>query len=84
MNDVLPVIDVATVDVRVGLVIAQAVGYSTGHRPGPHYRIEGKLIFDTRAECGGNHIKQTADDGSSRRQTGDSGCLSGDFPAYFC
>jgi hypothetical protein len=38
----------------------------------------------TGADRGGNHIKQTAHDGSSRRQTGNGGCLSGDFPADFC
>ena len=68
----------------MGLVVAQAVSDPAGDGPGTHHRVEGAFIFDTGAECGGNHIKQSADDGGTRRQTGDGGCLSGDFPAYFC
>ena len=84
MNNVLPVVDVAAVDVRVRFMVAQATGDPAGDGPGAHHRVERVFIFDTGAECGGDHIKQTADDGGSRRQTGDGGCLSGDLPAFFC
>lgn len=83
MNDILPVIDVAAIDVRVGLMVAQAVSDAAGDGPGAHHRIEGRFILNTGAKGGGNHIKQAADDGGTRRQTGDGGCLSGDLPAYF-
>lgn len=46
----------------------------------PHHRIEGKFVFDPGAECGGNHIKQAANNGRTRFQTGQGGCLSGDLP----
>ena len=59
------------------------MGYAAGHRPGPHHRIEGEFVFESGAECGGNHIKQAADNGGTRFQTGQYGCLSGDFPADF-
>ena len=59
------------------------MGYAAGHRPGPHHRIEGKFVFDPGAECGGNHIKQAANNGRTRFQTGQGGCLSGDLPADF-
>ncbi|MPN03398.1 hypothetical protein SDC9_150628 [bioreactor metagenome] len=84
MNDVLPVVDIAPINIGMGLVVAQTVSDPAGDGPGTHHRVEGVFIFDTGAECGGNHIKQSADDGRARRQTGYGGCLSGDFPAYFC
>lgn len=83
MNDVLPVVDVAAIDIRVRFVVAQPLGDPAGHRPGAHHRVEGEFIFNTGAERGGNHVKQTADDGRARLQTGDGGCLSSDLPAYF-
>ena len=54
-------------------MVAQTVSDPAGDGPGTHHRVEGVFIFDTGAECGGNHIKQSADDGRARRQTGYGG-----------
>lgn len=63
MNDVLPVVNVTAVDVRVRFMVAQAMGDPAGDGPGADHRVERELIFNTGAECGGDHIKQAADDG---------------------
>ena len=84
MNDELLRMDIAAIDVGERLVVADAVGNPTGHGPGPHYGIQRIFVMQPGADRGGNHIKQSTNDGSTRRETGQCGCLSGDFPANFC
>lgn len=40
VNDILPVIDVAAIDVRMGLMVAQTVSDAAGDGLRPHHRIE--------------------------------------------
>ena len=49
----------------------------------PITALRGEFVFEPGAECGGNHIKQAADNGGTRFQTSQYGCLSGDFPRRF-
>ena len=51
-------------------MFAQTVSDTAGDGPGPHHRIEGRLILNPGAKGGGDHVKQAANDVSTRRQTG--------------
>ncbi len=84
MNDVLLRMNVAAIDVGERLAVAKRTGDPAGDGPSAHHGIQRMFVVQTGADRGGNHIKQSTNDGRARRETGQGGCLSGDFPANFC
>ena len=84
MNDVLLRVDVTAIHIGERLVIAKCIGDPAGDGPGTHDGIQRVFVVQSGADRGGNHIKQSTNDGRARRETGKRGCLRGDFPANFC